>query len=77
MHSPLIGLHNASNLSTVCGIALSLGFSTEDLSCLEGFMGVPGRLERIPVPGADRPWLPGAGTGIFVDYIVQGRGEPQ
>ena len=40
MHSPLVGLHNASNLSTVCGIALSL----------------------------DKPWLPGAGTGIFVDY---------
>ena len=68
MHSPLIGLHNASNLSTGCGIALSMGFSVEDLSCLEGFMGVPGRLERIPVPGADKPWLPGAGTGIFVDY---------
>ncbi len=68
MHSPLIGLHNASNLSTVCGIALSMGFSVEDLSCLEGFMGVPGRLERIPVPGADKSWLPGAGTGIFVDY---------
>lgn len=68
MHSPLIGLHNASNLSTVCGLALSLGFSVEDLACLEGFMGVPGRLERIRVPGADKPWLPGAGTGIFVDY---------
>lgn len=67
LHSPLVGLHNASNLATVCGIALSLGFSVEDLACLEGFMGVPGRLERIPVP-SDKPWLPGAGTGIFVDY---------
>ena len=27
LNSPLVGLHNASNLSTVCGIALSLGFS--------------------------------------------------
>ncbi len=67
LHSPLIGLHNASNLATVCGIALSMGFSIDDLACLESFMGVPGRLERIPVP-ADKPWLPGAGTGIFVDY---------
>ena len=66
MNSPLVGLHNASNLSTVCGIALSLGFSVEDLACLEGFMGVPGRLERIPTPSD--PWRPGAGTGIFVDY---------
>ena len=66
LHSPLIGLHNASNLATVCGIALGMGFSVEDLQCLENFMGVPGRLERIPVPSD--PWLPGAGTGIFVDY---------
>ena len=61
LNSPLVGLHNASNLSTVCGIALSLGFSVEDLACLEGFMGVPGRLERIPTPSD--PWRPGAGTG--------------
>ena len=66
LHSPLIGLHNASNLATVCGIALGMGFSVEDLQCLENFMGVPGRLERIPVPS--EPWLPGARTGIFVDY---------
>jgi len=68
LHSPLVGLHNASNLLTVSGIALSLGFTPEDLQCFSDFMGVPGRLERIATPDAGMPWLPGAGTGIFVDY---------
>ena len=68
LHSPLVGLHNASNLLIVSGLALSLGFTPEDLHCLSEFMGVPGRLERIPSPPADQPWLPGAGAGIFVDY---------
>ncbi|MGN1038166.1 MAG: Mur ligase family protein, partial [Mailhella sp.] len=61
MHSPLIGMHNASNLSTVCALALSLGFSVSDLSCLEKFAGVPGRLERIPTKPEEK-------LGIFVDY---------
>ena len=68
LDSPLVGLHNASNLLTVSGVALSLGFQPEDLQCFSTFMGVPGRLERIPTPPADKPWLPGAGTGVFVDY---------
>ena len=68
LHSPLVGLHNASNLLTVSGLALSLGFQPEDLQCFSTFMGVPGRLERIPTPSADKTWLPGAGAGIFVDY---------
>lgn len=68
LHSPLVGLHNAHNLLTVCGLALSLGFTPADLQCFSSFMGVPGRLERIPTPPADSPWLPGAGTGVFVDY---------
>lgn len=68
LDSPLVGLHNASNLLTVSGLALSLGFQPEDLQCFSTFMGVPGRLERIATPPADKPWLPGAGTGVFVDY---------
>lgn len=68
LNSPLVGLHNASNLLLVSGIALSMGFTPEDLQCFRDFMGVPGRLERIPTPCTDTPWLPGAGTGIFVDY---------
>ncbi|WP_273524412.1 UDP-N-acetylmuramoyl-L-alanyl-D-glutamate--2,6-diaminopimelate ligase [Mailhella massiliensis] len=66
LHSPLIGLHNANNLCTVCGLALSMGFSVEDLKCLSRFTGVPGRLERIVVPSAT--WMAGAQTGVFVDY---------
>ena len=46
-----------------------MGFSIDDLACLESFMGVPGRLERIPVP-ADKPWLPGAGTGYLAGVAV-------
>jgi len=68
LHSPLVGLHNASNLLTVSGLALSLGFEPADLQCFRTFMGVPGRLERIPTPHADKEWAPGAGAGIFVDY---------
>ena len=66
LHSPLIGLHNANNLCTVCGVALSMGFSVEDLACLSRFTGVPGRLERIVVPSAAGHEDPQA--GIFVDY---------
>jgi UDP-N-acetylmuramoyl-L-alanyl-D-glutamate--2,6-diaminopimelate ligase len=66
LHSPLVGLHNASNLLTVSGLALSLGFQPEDLQCFRTFMGVPGRLERISIPTAHTPNL--TGTGIFVDY---------
>ncbi len=68
LHSPLVGLHNASNLLIVSGLALSLGFTPDDLQCFRSFMGVPGRLERIPTPPADKPWMPAAGAGVFVDY---------
>ena len=60
--SPLICLHNASNLLLTSAIALSLGFSPDDLQCLSSFMGVCGRLERIPA-GID-----GTECGVFVDY---------
>lgn len=66
LHSPLIGLHNANNLCTVCGLALGMGFSVEDLNLLSRFRGVPGRLERIIVPSAT--WMAGSQTGVFVDY---------
>ncbi len=68
LRSPLVGLHNASNLLLVSALALSLGFSSGDLQAFSGFMGVPGRLERIPVDG----WAPNGEaaqqTGVFVDY---------
>ncbi len=40
-------------------MALELGFKKEDLGCLENFMGVPGRMERI---------VNREGLNIFVDY---------
>ncbi|MCQ2444250.1 MAG: UDP-N-acetylmuramoyl-L-alanyl-D-glutamate--2,6-diaminopimelate ligase [Mailhella sp.] len=66
MSSPLVGLHNASNLLTVSALALSIGFKPADLACFSDFMGVPGRLERIPVPSSR--FAGAEGTGVFVDY---------
>ena len=60
MRSPLVGEHNAFNLLGAEAAALGLGFSPKDMKGLEGFRGVPGRLERIEAHDAD--------TGIFVDY---------
>lgn len=57
--SPLIGTFNALNLLGVQALALELGFKSEELHCLEHFMGVPGRMERIFNP---------EGLNIFVDY---------
>ena len=45
LHSPLIGRFNADNLLTVQALGLALGLT--DFQALEGFAGVPGRLERV------------------------------
>jgi UDP-N-acetylmuramoyl-L-alanyl-D-glutamate--2,6-diaminopimelate ligase len=57
--SPLIGKHNASNLLAAQSIGLALGLKPKALKALEGFAGVPGRLERIPNA---------RGLDVFVDY---------
>ncbi|GFM32914.1 UDP-N-acetylmuramoyl-L-alanyl-D-glutamate--2,6-diaminopimelate ligase [Desulfovibrio subterraneus] len=57
--SPMVGYHNASNLLAVQGMGRALGLSAEDMRGLEGFNGVPGRLERIPNA---------KGVHAFVDY---------
>lgn len=57
--SPLVGRHNAANLLAVQGIGLCLGLVPGDMRALEGFAGVPGRLERVDC------WT---GRDIFVDY---------
>lgn len=57
--SPLIGHHNASNLLTAQGVGLALGLKPKRLKAMENFMGVPGRLERIPNA---------RGLDVFVDY---------
>lgn len=59
LDSPLVGAHNASNLLAVQAVALGLGLSVGDLKCLETFMGVSGRLERVVTP---------QGFDVFVDY---------
>lgn len=59
INSRLIGSFNALNLLGVQALALELGFKKEDLGCLENFMGVPGRMERI---------VNREGLNIFVDY---------
>ena len=53
MRSPLVGEHNAFNLLGAEAAALGLGFSPKDMKGLEGFRGVPGRLERIEAHDAD------------------------
>lgn len=56
--SPLTGSFNALNLLAVQSVALGLGMDVEALKALEGFSGVPGRLERVS----------GGGLDAFVDY---------
>ncbi|MBQ4567253.1 MAG: UDP-N-acetylmuramoyl-L-alanyl-D-glutamate--2,6-diaminopimelate ligase [Desulfovibrio sp.] len=59
LRSPLVGAFNASNLLGVQALALETGLPVEALSALEGFSGVPGRLERVGNP---------QGLNVFVDY---------
>ena len=57
--SPLVGGFNASNLLAVQAYLLQSGFTPEHMASLEGFHGVPGRLERVR---NDK------GLDVFVDY---------
>lgn len=57
--SPLVGSYNASNLLAVQAVGLGLGLGPDAFARLSGFMGVPGRLERIANP---------SGLDVFVDY---------
>ncbi len=59
LQSPLIGRFNASNLLAAQAAGLLLGLEPGDMEAMEQFMGVPGRLERIPNE---------RGLNIFVDY---------
>ncbi len=64
LSTPLVGRHNAANLSAVIALGLQMGFQPGDFSCFHEFCGVSGRLERIPTPKSGK----GANVGIFVDY---------
>lgn len=55
-HSKLVGKFNAYNLLGVFALALGMGLHHNDLSCLEEYTGVVGRLERI------------GNSNCFVDY---------
>jgi UDP-N-acetylmuramoyl-L-alanyl-D-glutamate--2,6-diaminopimelate ligase len=57
--SPLVGRHNAYNLLSVVGLGIGLDLPDEAIQAMEGFGGVPGRLQRIE----NR-----MGLDIFVDY---------
>ncbi len=57
LHSPLIGRFNADNLLTVQALGLAMGIT--DFKSLEGFAGVPGRIERVDNA---------RGLHVFVDY---------
>lgn len=57
LHSPLIGRFNADNLLTVQALGLAMGIT--DFAALEGFAGVPGRIERVENA---------KGLHVFVDY---------
>lgn len=59
IESPLIGEFNAYNLLAAQALGLSFGLDTQDMEGLCDFMGVPGRLERIPSK---------SGLDVFVDY---------
>jgi len=59
LNSPLIGRFNASNLLAAQAAGLVMGLQPGDMKALEQFMGVTGRLERIPNQ---------RGLNVFVDY---------
>ena len=59
LNSPLVGVHNGSNLLAAQAIGLALGLDERQLQTLSDFRGVPGRLEWVANP---------AGLHVFVDY---------
>lgn len=61
--TPLIGLHNVSNILGTLGVLISLGHRVQPLKpYLEALPQIPGRLERIVSgEGEPKPW-------VFVDY---------
>jgi UDP-N-acetylmuramoyl-L-alanyl-D-glutamate--2,6-diaminopimelate ligase len=59
--SPLVGKFNLENLLAAIGAGLALGLSLEGMvAAIADFHGVPGRMERVVVPGSD--------ISVIVDY---------
>ncbi len=63
---PVPGLHSVYNATAALAVAGSAGFSVQRAAeALQNFLGVPGRLQRVPLPDRE----PGAsGVHVFVDY---------
>jgi UDP-N-acetylmuramoyl-L-alanyl-D-glutamate--2,6-diaminopimelate ligase len=59
LHSPLVGMFNASNILAAIGVAIALDLPPAAWDALETAVGAPGRLQRIPHP---------RGVHVFVDY---------
>ncbi|MFS8795431.1 Mur ligase family protein, partial [Synechococcus sp. R55.8] len=61
VEAPLVGSFNLANLLAAVGVALHLGIPVETIqSALPHFPGVPGRMERVTLPGQD--------IAVVVDY---------
>ncbi|MGY3029346.1 UDP-N-acetylmuramoyl-L-alanyl-D-glutamate--2,6-diaminopimelate ligase [Thermostichus sp. MS-CIW-34] len=61
VEAPLVGSFNLANLLAAVGVALHLGIPVEIIqSALPHFPGVPGRMERVTLPGQD--------IAVVVDY---------
>lgn len=59
IESPMVGMHNASNLLAAQAVGIGMGLTIDDMNALSGYAGVCGRLERIPTD---------KGIYAFVDY---------
>ncbi len=65
MQSPLIGAHNIANILAAAGVAAGLGMSGAQIRAgIASVDHVPGRLERVFLPGCARDRQP----AVFVDY---------
>ena len=63
--SELTGKYNMLNVLAAAGAGMALGLSARQISGgLAGVRSVPGRLERVRLPGAK----PSSGPAVFVDY---------
>ena len=59
--SPLVGKFNLENLLAAVGAGLALGLRLDGMvAAIADFQGVPGRMERVVVPGSD--------ISVIVDY---------
>ena len=59
---PLLGRYSVMNTAEAAAAASFFGADPEEIrGALADFRGVPGRLERVPVPDADAP-------AVFIDY---------